>query len=62
MNTFVYTCDRCREFSVGGSYRVVSDSDGERLLDMVVCYGCYLEASQLGLETEPVEVEHVVLH
>jgi hypothetical protein len=29
---------------------------------MVVCYGCYLEASQLGLETEPVEVEQVVLH
>jgi hypothetical protein len=62
MTIFVYTCDRCRECSVGDSYRVVSDSDGERLLDMVVCYGCYVEASQLGLEAEPIEMEQLVLH
>ena len=62
MSIFVYTCDRCREFSVGDSYRVISDSDGVRLLDMVVCYGCYLEASQLGLEAEPIEMHQVVLH
>jgi hypothetical protein len=62
MNIFVYTCDRCSELAVGDSYHVVSDNDGERLLDMVVCYDCYLEASQLGLEAEPIEISQVVLH
>jgi hypothetical protein len=62
MNIFVYICDRCHESSVGDSYRVVSDSDGERLLDMIVCYGCYLEASQLGLDTKPIEIDQLVLH
>ena len=51
MSIFIFTCQRCRETSAGESYRVVSDSDGERLLDMIVCYGCYLEASRLGLDT-----------
>lgn len=54
MSVFVYTCDRCWELSAGDPYRVISEDDGERVLDMIVCYGCYLEASQLGLDTEPV--------
>jgi hypothetical protein len=40
----------------------MSDSDGERLLDMIVCYGCYIEASQLGLETETIEIHQAALH
>ena len=59
---FVYTCERCREFSAGYSYRVKSDSDGERLLNMIVCYGCYLEASRLGLDTETITAGENVLH
>ena len=56
MRIFIYPCDRCREYSAGKSYRVSSEKDGERLLDMVVCYECFLDASQLGLDTEPVEM------
>jgi len=58
----LYTCDRCREVRVGPSYRVVSENDGVLLLDMIVCYVCYREASQLGLETQRVEQEPIALH
>jgi hypothetical protein len=62
MSIFIYTCDRCRECFAGDSYRVKSEDDGERLLDMVVCYDCHIEASQLGLDTEPIDSGQVVLH
>jgi hypothetical protein len=62
MGSFVYTCERCEECFAGKSYRVMSEDDGVRLLDMVVCYGCYLEASDLGLETAAVEPSLVALH
>jgi hypothetical protein len=62
MDTPVYACERCREFFVGDPYRVISEADGERLLDMTVCYGCYLEASQLGLHTENIPVREFVFH
>jgi hypothetical protein len=29
---------------------------------MVVCYGCYIEASRLGLDTESVEIGQIALH
>jgi hypothetical protein len=58
MNLLVYTCDRCREQAAGHSYRVISEDDGERLLDMVVCYACSMEAAELGLDTEASEVHH----
>jgi hypothetical protein len=59
---FVYTCERCEEPGTGHSYRVVSEGDGERLLDMMVCYGCYMEAAQLGLDTETIEIPQLTLH
>jgi hypothetical protein len=62
MSIFVFLCDRCGEYRAGDSYRVVSDSDGIRLLDMIVCYGCYIEASQLGLNTETIEISELALH
>ena len=62
MTIFVYTCDRCEDCFAGDSYRVKSENDGERLLDMVVCYGCYIEASQLGLDTETIDISRVALH
>jgi hypothetical protein len=62
MGTFIYPCERCREAFAGDPYRVISETDGERLLDMIVCYGCYLEASQLGLNTETIPLHELVLH
>ena len=56
------SCQRCQEFFFGQSYRVSSENDGEKLLDIVVCYGCYIEASRLGLETEAVETSQSALH
>jgi hypothetical protein len=62
MDTLVYSCDRCREYFLGDPYRVISEDDGERVLDMIVCYGCYLEASQLGLHTETIPIREFVYH
>lgn len=44
-------CDHCEGPLIGKAYRVISEEDGMRLLDMVVCHGCYLEARRIGLET-----------
>jgi hypothetical protein len=52
----VYTCERCDQPFEGVSYRVMSE-----LLNMVVCYHCYVEALWLGLDTEPVEMNQVTL-
>jgi hypothetical protein len=37
------------------TYRVSTEHGGVRLLDMVVCYACKLEAQKLGLNTERVK-------
>jgi hypothetical protein len=37
------------------AYRVWTEDGGVRLLDMVVCYACKLEAQKLGLNTERVK-------
>ena len=44
-------CDHCEGPLIGNAYRVLSEEDGVRLLDMVVCYACYLEARRIGLKT-----------
>jgi hypothetical protein len=44
-------CDHCEGPLTGNAYRVLSEEDGVRLLDMVVCHACYLEARKIGLET-----------
>ena len=62
MSVFIHTCERCDECFAGDSYRVISENDGERLLDMLVCYSCYLEASRLGLDAEAIEINQVALH
>lgn len=56
----ISTCHRCGEQFVGNSYRVTSESQGKTLLDMVVCYGCYLEASQLGLDTGTIKISEAL--
>lgn len=60
MGCLISTCDRCGEQFVGNSYRVTSESQGKTLLDMVVCYGCYLEASQLGLDTGTIKMSEAL--
>ena len=62
MSLFIHCCERCEEYFAGESYRVSSENDGEKLLDMVVCYGCYIEAWRLGLDTEAVEIGQIALH
>lgn len=60
MGFLISTCERCGEQFAGYSYRVVSEDEGETLLDMVVCYGCYLEASQLGLDAGAIKINEAV--
>ena len=62
MSHFAYSCERCREFCGGYSYAVTSESDGERVLDMIVCYECYLDAAALGLATETIAVSAMAVH
>lgn len=52
----MFRCDRCTEHFTDDSYRVTSEVDGAVVLDMIVCYGCCLKASELGLDTEVIEV------
>jgi hypothetical protein len=42
-------CDHCEGPLMGNAYRVLSEEDGVRLFDMVVCHACYLEARRIGL-------------
>jgi hypothetical protein len=56
MGITIFRCDRCAEYLNGNSYRVTSEADGSIVLDMIVCYGCCLQASELGLDIEAIEV------
>jgi hypothetical protein len=47
-------CQRCGELTSGRTYRVISQDGGTTLLDLTVCYYCYLEARRLGLHAEDV--------
>ena len=51
MNT---ECQRCGELITGKTYRVMSQDGGLILIDMMVCYYCFLEARRLGLDGEDV--------
>ncbi len=43
-------CDHCCQPFDGMPYRVRSEESGIVLLDMIVCYDCYVEARELGQE------------
>ena len=45
-------CQRCGGLNSGKAYRVMSRDGGLILLDMTVCYYCFLEARRLGLTAE----------
>jgi len=50
-------CSHCGELIVGTAYRVRSEESGVTLLDMMVCYFCYVEAKSLGLLTQEINAE-----
>jgi hypothetical protein len=50
-------CEHCDEIIVGNPYRVTSEEDGMILLNMIVCSICAMEAKQLQLHTEVVDVK-----
>jgi hypothetical protein len=47
-------CQHCGELIVGNAYRVTSEEEGITLLDMVVCFLCFMEAKRLRLHTEEI--------
>ena len=49
-----YQCQHCGQFIMGKAYRVISEESGIRLLDMTVCYYCYIDAQRLGLNAEEI--------
>ena len=51
-----YHCQRCKQFRTGSAYRVTSEEFGLMMLDIVVCYECFLDARRLGLETERIKL------
>ncbi|HEU4340134.1 MAG TPA: hypothetical protein VFU31_01040 [Candidatus Binatia bacterium] len=51
-----FICQHCCELRVGRTYRVTSEEEGVRLLDMIVCDSCYRQAKRLGLRAEEIGV------
>jgi hypothetical protein len=47
-------CQRCGGLTNGKTYRVMSQDGGLLLLDLTVCYYCFLEARRLGLTAKNV--------
>ena len=50
-----YECEHCGEFISGKFYRVTSIESGVKLLDMIVCYSCFIESQKLGLQAEELD-------
>jgi hypothetical protein len=51
-----FICQHCDGLTVGPPYRVLSEESGEILLDMIVCHACYVQAKDLGLQTEEIKL------
>ena len=49
-------CQHCGKWIVGNAYRVTSEEGGIRLLDMIVCSLCSMEATRLRLHAEAINV------
>ncbi len=50
------SCQYCGELIVGSAYRVTSEDEGIRLLDMIVCSLCFMAAKRLRLHAEEINV------
>jgi hypothetical protein len=49
-----FFCRHCDKVAIGQPYRVTSEENGVRLLDMTVCRSFYEQARALGLHSEAV--------
>jgi ribosome-binding protein aMBF1 (putative translation factor) len=49
-------CQHCGQLIVGNAYRVRSEEAGITLLDMIVCSLCSMEAKNLRLRTQKLNV------
>ena len=49
-------CQHCCQLIVGNAYRVTSEEEGITLLNMIVCYPCFMEAKRLGLHAQKINV------
>jgi hypothetical protein len=50
------SCQHCGELIVGSAYRVTSEDEGITLLDMIVCFLCFIAAKRLRLHAEEINV------
>jgi hypothetical protein len=53
-------CQRCNGFTMGSAYRVTSREFGVMMLDMIVCYECFLDARRLGLDAQKIRLRDSV--
>ena len=51
-----FICRHCDRLTVGAPYRVVSVDENVVLLDMIVCHSCYVQARDLGLHAEEINL------
>lgn len=51
-----FVCGHCEKLATGSVYRVVSEEGGIVLLDMIVCYSCYVQAKTLGLDAKQIDL------
>jgi len=51
-----WLCQHCDAPFVDQPYRVKSEEAGIVLLDLIVCHRCHMQARELGLHTEKIEV------
>ena len=54
----VWICQHCGAPFVDSPYRVKSEESGVVFLDLIVCHGCYVQARELGLCTEEIDVRY----
>jgi hypothetical protein len=52
-----WICQHCDAPFVDQPYRVKSEESGIVLLDLIVCHRCHVQARELGLRTEKIEVQ-----
>ena len=52
-----WICQHCDAPFVDQPYRVKSEEAGIVLLDLIVCHRCHMQARELGLSTEKIEVQ-----
>jgi hypothetical protein len=49
-------CQHCGKLIVSNAYRITSEDEGIRLLDMIVCSLCFMAAKRLGLHGEEINL------